>query len=105
MKTGCIGKLVSALSGSTGTQCLLLYCEYHYCNMNIINNILIMSFPEICMYSIRMHNYYLYMSCMNACIRVATAPAYLTPTNGSDVIFCKASCLIFDFSKHSHCKN
>ena len=32
--------------------------------------------------------------------RVATAPAYLTPANGSDVIFCKASCLIFDFSKH-----
>ena len=39
---GC--KNASALSGSTGTQCLLLYCEYHYCNMNIINNILICHF-------------------------------------------------------------
>ena len=36
--------------------------------------------------------------------RVATAPTYLTPANGSDVIFCKASCLIFDFSKHKNYK-
>ena len=65
-KQDCLLKNVSALSGSTGTQCLLLYCEYHYCNMNIINNILIISFPEICMYS--RYNYYLYISCMNVCI-------------------------------------
>ena len=43
----CLLKNASALSGSTGTQCLLLYCEYHYCNMNIINNILIMKFACI----------------------------------------------------------
>ena len=35
------------------------------------------------------------------CTRIATAPAYLTPANGSDVIFRKVSCLIFDFSKQS----
>ena len=29
---------------------------------------------------------------------------HLTPANGSDAIFCKASCLIFDYSKCSHWK-
>ena len=30
-------------------------------------------------------------------VKVATAPAYLIPANGSDVIYCKASCLILIF--------
>ena len=36
--------------------------------------------------------------------RVARAPTYLTPANRS-CHFCKVSCLIFDFSKHSNYKN